>query len=139
MVEVVLAGRYWERVKLAARNFDSLDFAKEYSVVLPQVFIAEANLKRLYRALSKWLETPVNKFVGTPLSVSEELGGVDSRRFSMEFGVREDLIINVGHVACTISYKVNALSGECIYVVDQSCIQAFADGIGNYFSRLGEA
>jgi hypothetical protein len=134
-----MTGRYWDRVKLAAGNFDSLDFAEEYSVVLPQVFIAEANLKRLYRALSKWLKTPANKFVDTPLSVSEELCGVDSQRFSMGFGVREDLIVNVGHTACTISYKVNALSGECIYVVDQSCIQAFADGIGNYFSRLREA
>jgi hypothetical protein len=58
LVEVVLTGRYWQRVKLAQRKFNSLDFAKEYSVVLPQVFIAEANLKRLYHALSKWLKTP---------------------------------------------------------------------------------
>ncbi len=139
MVEVVLTGRYWERVKLAQRNFNSLDFAKEYSVVLPQVFIAEANLKRLYRELAKWLKTPINKFVDTSLSVSEELGRVEFRRFSMEFGVREDFIINVGHAACTISYNVNALSGECAYVVDQSCVQTFVDGLSGYFSRPREA
>jgi hypothetical protein len=139
LVEVILTGRYWERVKLSQRNTDSLDFAKEYSVALPQVLMAEANLKRLYRELARWLKTPIKKFVDTPLALSEELGGVESQRFSIEFGVREDFIVNVGHAACTISYKANALSGECAYLVDQSCVQTFVDGLGEYFLHPRDA
>ncbi len=106
--------------------------------MLPQILLAETNLKILYRQLLKWLKTPVSEFAQTPLKAREELGDVESQTFSMEFGLRSDLIINIGHSACTISYKTNGISGECIYIVDQSCIQTFIDGLGNCFSSQRE-
>ena len=135
LVEVVLTGKFWNRVKLAQKDFSASDRAKEYSVILPQVLIAEAALKKLHRELSGWLKTPIHKFADTSLNLKEELGGVDFQAFSMEFGKRSDLIIDIGHTACTISYKTNALAGECAYIVDQSCIQTFVDGLSSYFSN----
>ena len=134
LVEVILTGKYWERVEYTRRNLVSAGLVKDYSVVLPQVLLAEVELKKLYRELANWLKTPISKLVETPLTVSRELAGLDSQTFSIEFGLRGDFIINVGHVACTISYQVNALSGECAYVVDQSCVQTFVDGLGDFIS-----
>ncbi len=139
LVEVVLTGKYWNRVKLGQKDFSASDCAKEYSLTLPQVLIAEASLKKLHRELLKWLKTPIHKFADTSLNLKEELGGIDSQTFSIEFGKRSDFIINIGHTACTISYKTNALSGECAYIVDQSCVQTFVDGLGSYFSNQREA
>ena len=129
LVEIVLTGRYWNRSKLARKDFTASDLVKEYSVILSQVLVAESAVKRLRDQLSKWVRTPINKFAATTLQVKEELAGLDSQMFKMEFGPQEDLIVDVGHTVCTISYKMNALAGQCSYVVDQSCVQTFIDGL----------
>ena len=134
LVEVILTGRYWERVEYTRRNVVSAGLVKDYSVVLPQVLLAEAELKKLYRELANWLKTPISKLIETPLTVGRELAGLDSQTFSIEFGLREDLIIDVGHTACTVSYQVKALSGKCAYVVDQSCVRTFVEGLGDFLS-----
>jgi hypothetical protein len=134
LVEVVLTGKYWNRVKLAQKNFAASDRSKEFSVILPQVLLSESTLKKLHRQLSNWLKTPIEKFSSESLALKEELAGLNAQSFAMEFGKRDDLITNIGHTACTISYKTNSLIGESSYVVDQSCIQTFVDGLSNYFS-----
>ena len=139
LVEVVLTGRYWDRVKLSRWESDPLALVKEYSVVLPQVLLSEARMKNLHRELRKWLKTPIRQFIDIPLALIEELGGVEAQRFSIEFGLREDLTPEIGHMVCTILYKGNAFSGEYTYVVDQSCVQTFVDGLGGYFLRPREA
>ena len=131
--QVVFTGKYWDRLKLAQENLGVSDRAKEYSVILPQVLLDESQLKRFNHRLSKWLKTPIEKFETDSLNLREELAGVDSQSFVMEFGKRDDLIINIGHTVCTISYSVNAHCGRSIYVVDQSCIEIFVDGLSNYF------
>lgn len=138
VVEVVLTGRYWDRVKLSRWESNRLELVKEYSVVLPQVLLSEARMKSLYRELRKWLKTPITKFIDTPLTLIEELGGTDAQRFSIEFGMREEFATEIGHMVCTILYKGNAFSGEYTYVVDQSCVQTFVDGLGGYFLRPRE-
>jgi hypothetical protein len=135
LVEVVLTGKYWNRVQRAQNAIGSFDRAKEYSVILPQVLLSESKLKTLHHQLSRWLKTPIAKFASDSLNVREELAGLDSQVFAMEFGKRDDLIINLAHTACTISYRTNALVGETSYVVDQSCIQTFVDGLNGYFDR----
>ena len=137
LVEVVFTGRYWNRVKLAQKNFRGSDQAKEYSVILPQVLLSEPQLKKLHHQLSKWLRTPIEEFASDSLNLKEELAGLDSQSFEIEFGSRDDLVISIGHIACTISYKTNALMGQTSYVVDQSCIQILADGLSSHFK--GEA
>ena len=135
LVEVVFTGRYWNRVKLAQKTFSGSDQVKEYSVILPQVLLGESQLKKLHHRLSSWLKTPIEKFASDALKLKEELAGLDSQSFEIEFGRRDDLVINIGHTVCTISYKANALIGQSSYVVDQSCIQTFADGLTGYFKR----
>ena len=135
LVEVVFTGKYWNRVKLAQKNLSGSDLAREFSVILPQVLLAESQLKKLHRGLSRWLKSPIEKFAVHTLKLKEELAGLDSQAFAIEFGERDDLIINVGHTVCTISYRANALVGESSYVVDQSCIQTFVDGLNVYFKR----
>ena len=139
VVEVVLTGRYWDRVKLSRWESNRLELVKEYSVVLPQVLLSEAKMKSLYRELRKWLKVPIPKLLDTPLTLIEELGGTEAQRFSIEFGMREDFATDIGHTVCTILYRGNGFSGECAYVVDQSCVQTFVDGLGGYFLRPREA
>ena len=129
LVEVILTGKYWNRIKLSQGDFTASDRARDYSVNLLQVLIDESALKKLNLELSRWLKTPIDKFTSVSLNVKEELAGINSQVFTMEFGNRDDLIINLGQTACTISYKMNVLAGQCSYVVDQSCIQTFVDGV----------
>jgi len=62
LVEVVFTGKYWDRVKLARKNFSATDRAKEFSVILPQVLLAEFQVKNVYNQLSRWLKTPIDRF-----------------------------------------------------------------------------
>jgi len=135
LVEVVFTGKYWDRVKRAQKKFGPSDRAKEFSLILPQVLLAESQLKNVHSKLLRWLKTPIDRFASVSLRLEEELAGLDSQRFAMTFGDRDDLIIDIGHVACTISYSAKSLSGEISYVVDQSCIQTFVDGLTDHFKR----
>src|SRR5262245_42708066 len=67
LVEVVFTGKYWDRVKLARKNFSATDLAKEFSVILPQVLMAESQVKNLYDQLSRWLKTPIDRFAEVSL------------------------------------------------------------------------
>jgi hypothetical protein len=136
LVEVVMTGRYWNRLKLEQHK--GYDYAREYSLVMPQFFISVSRLKDLLDQLASYLKTPINQMAHNPPNISQELSWLDGQAFCIEFGLRDEFICNLGKCVCTISYKLNALSGECAYVVDPTCMQVMVDGIENYF-RLAQA
>ena len=135
LVEVRLTGRFWKRAREVQSSFAGLNMTKEYSVILPQVLLSEERLKKLCHQLSKWLRTPINELAARPLRVKARLGVAHSHAFTIKFGSRRDRIIGPGQTACAISYEVNALAGECVYLVDPSCIQQFVDELSRYFSE----
>ena len=136
LVEVVMTGRYWNRFNLAQNK--GYDYAKEYSLVMPQVLISESHLKDLLELMSAYLKIPINQLAHNPPNISEDLSWKGGQSFRLEFGLRNGFISSVGHCVTTISYELNALSGECTYVVDPSCMQVMVDSIENYF-RFAQA
>ena len=105
---------------------------------MPQFLISVSSLKDLLELMMAYLKTPINQMADNPPNISEELSLMDGQSFHVEFGLRNGIICDVGHCVTTISYKLDALSGECTYVVDPTCIQVMVDGIENYF-RLAQA
>jgi hypothetical protein len=131
LVEVVMTGKYWNRFKLAQNK--GFDYAREYSLVMPQFLISVSRLEDLLERMAAYLKTPINQMAHNPPNISEELSWLDGQTFRIEFGLRDGFICDVGHCVCTINYKLAALSGECAYVVDPTCMQVMVDGIGNCF------
>ena len=136
LVEVVMTGRFWDRFKYVQNK--GYDYAREYSLVMPQVWISVSRLKDLLELMVAYLRTPINQMADNPPNISEDLSGGQEQSFRMEFGLRDRFISSVGHCVTTISYKLNALSGECAYVVDPTCMQVMVDGTEKYF-RLAQA
>lgn len=133
LVEVVMTGKYWNRFKHA--QDEKLDYAREYSLVMPQFLVSVSHLKDLLERMTEYLKTPINQIANNPPDISEELCWLDEQTFRIEFGLRDGFICDVGHFVCMISYKSARLSGECAYVVDPACMQVMADGIESYFRK----
>jgi len=131
LVEVVMTGKYWNRFKLAQNK--GLDYAREYSLVMPQFLISVSRLKNLLEQMAAYLKTPINQMAHKPPNISEDLCWLDGQTFRIEFGLQNGFICDVGHCVCSISYGLGALSGECAYVVDPTCMQVMVDGIENCF------
>src|SRR5262245_60922631 len=113
LVEVVMTGRYWNRFKSVQNK--GLDYAREYSLVMPQFLISVSRLKELLELMVAYLKTPINQMADNPPNISEDLGWEEGQAFHVEFGLRNGIICDVGHCVTMISYKLNALSGECTY------------------------
>jgi hypothetical protein len=131
LVEVVMTGKYWNRFKHAQNK--GVDYAREYSLVMPQFLISVSRLKDLLERMAAYLKTPIDQMAHNPPNISEELCWLDGQTFRIEFGLRNGFVYGVGQCVCTISYELAALSGECAYVVDPTCMQVMVDGIENYF------
>ena len=52
LVEVVMTGRYWNRFKFVQNK--GVDYAREYSLVMPQVWISVSRLKDLLELMVAW-------------------------------------------------------------------------------------
>jgi len=127
LTEIVLTGKYWDRFKSA--QCKGLTYAREFSLVMPQFLIATSRLKELCEQVSDWLNRPISELAKTPPDVSVELCFLDGQSFQVNVGTRDDLICDIGHSVCTLTYKANALSGECVYIIDPTCLQIMVDGI----------
>jgi hypothetical protein len=140
LTEVVMTGKYWDRVQLAQQlarqDFTSTTkFAREYSLVMPQFLIREMSLRSLHDRLAEWLKTPIKELAETSIEASEELCEGGHQSFIIDFGRRDGFIIDIGHSVCSMTYRTDGLAGETAYIVDQSCVQIFVDGVGKFFGH----
>lgn len=124
--EVVLTGRHLDRAKWTQGEYA---LAKEYSINLAQVLLSVTELKELARALDRWLRTPIRDLASTHLELSADLGGVDGQQFSLAFAPGYGDAATADHPMCHIAYRGASVAGECSYMVDQSCIRLFVDGM----------
>src|SRR5262245_8044953 len=120
LVEVVMTGKFWDRFKQAQNK--ELQYAREYSLVMPQFLISVSRLKELQEQVAVYLRTPINQMAHNPPNISGDLCCLDGQTFRIEFDLRNGVICDVGQCVCTISYELAALSGECSYVVDPTCM-----------------
>ena len=85
LVEVVMTGRYWNRFKYVQNK--GFDYAREYSLVMPQVLISVSRLKDLLELMAAYLKTPINQIAHNPPNISEDLSWEEGQAFHVEFGL----------------------------------------------------
>jgi hypothetical protein len=133
LIELMITCKYWNRVQLAQHSFAAMEKTKEHTVILSQLLMGEAELRKLYVGLSEWLDEPAHDLTYVPLNLSLELCDPEHQSLKIEFGARDEIIPAHGAMACTIAYRGSHLNGESYFAVDQIGIRAFADGLGVLF------
>ncbi len=119
LMEISITGESWQRDK---NDINEAEITKDFISILPQVVTKESSLKKLVAELDRWLFSP--------LDISIELSGVDCQSFQIAFGVNDGFICKPEKPVCTIRYAGGRMKiGEWNYVVDQSCIRLFRDGL----------
>ena len=136
--EVAFDSKFWNYAASIRGNFENAELVEDCSLKLPQVLFAEWELEKLYSHLAKWLETPLNLIEETPLDYVANLTTND-HFFEMKFGITGNSIVSRGQTECTIVYKASGISGKISYIIDQSCIRIFAEGIQKHLSNQRQA
>ena len=133
LVELIVTCKRWNRVQLAQHSFASMQKTKEFSVILSQLLMGEAQLRELYVRLSEWLDEPTRKMTRTLLNFSVELCDGEQQSLRLDFSQRDEVGVSQDTMACTIAYQASHLNGETYFAVDQEGLRGFANGLGTLF------
>ncbi|HEX8289568.1 MAG TPA: hypothetical protein VF556_16410 [Pyrinomonadaceae bacterium] len=138
--EVIFNSSFWNYAASISGKFKDAKLVEDCFLKLPQLSLVEWELERLYSHLAKWLQTPLSLLEETPLEYIADLtASTDYQFFEMKFGITGNNIVPRGQTECTISYKASGISGEISYIVDQSCIRIFAEGLEKLLSNQRQA
>ncbi len=118
-----LTGRYWAAVDGLERSHT----AEEYSVELSQVEIARGDLLGARTALNQW--------VRAPFDLELKLSAMPDHRLSMSLRPEPGTVSTIDKPVCRFRFSTAHLTGECAWVVDQSCIRIFVEGIESWLKQ----
>ena len=138
--EIIFNSKFWNYAASIGGNFEDAKLVEDCFLKLPQFLLVEWELEKLYFHLAKWLQTPLNLLEETPLEYVVDLTAfTDYQFFEMRFGITGTSIVPRGQTECTISYEASGISGEISYVIDQSCLRIFAEGLEKHLSNQRQA
>ena len=123
LANVSVVGDFWLDPPFA-KDVGSSGLESVFSVSLPHVVLRKDRIENLLDELEQWLLKP------KPISLELAKCRTTYQSLTISLGVREDLICSLERPACTISYCSNSFEvGKWRFVVDQSCIRIFHEGL----------
>ena len=123
LANVSVAGDFWLDPPFAD-DVGSSGLESVFLVSLPHIVLRKDRIENLLDELEQWLLKP------KPISLELAKCRTTRQSLTISLGVREDLICLLERPACTISYSSNSFeAGKWHFVVDQSCIRIFHEGL----------
>jgi hypothetical protein len=136
--ELSIEGRFWQR----DRALSSASLTQDFHVALPQIMIDVSALETLHDLLVEWqgnwrrVEVELGVPAGDP-RISEMEAAAGDQRLSVLIGESPELISSAQKPVCTIRYDNGPrMSGQCSFVVDQSCIRICSEGLREFIGRV---
>ena len=99
------------------------------------ILLDKEGLTSIHTDLENWIKLPLNSQRDIELTFCHNIAGEPGATLTLNVGKRDDLIAALNTCA-TVSYELNRHSGEFSFVVDQSCLSAFREGISAVLSSI---
>jgi hypothetical protein len=108
-----------------------LDVPTRTTTTVDRLALSAARLGDLVDVLRRWLALSLAELAATPFQYSCELCEESGESLSLQFGPRDDLIMqsSLGAVACLIELRVGLLTTSLRLVTDVTCLEVLAAGI----------
>jgi hypothetical protein len=104
------------------------DHTHEISLMIEALWIISEKLVETRDCIRSWVDQPLNQLVNSNLKNELELTELPGQSLTLRFGSRPEIISGINPVV-TVTYRAGPLSGEYIFVTDQSCLGNFAEEI----------
>jgi len=128
--DIHLAGQYFGS-SLAAGDRE----LRDYELSLYGMAVGVVELERLSSTISTWHQLPLAEQARHKLAVECNVGALFDQSLTLILGRRDDRLSG-GNPVATFKYLVGSLSGELVFVTDQSCLFGLAAGIHEALEEL---
>lgn len=121
--DVFLSGRYF-----GAELRSPTSGGPDFSLVLGGLEIGTVELDRLAAYIREWLQLQPIEQINHPPAFECSVGALHDQSLILSLGPRDD-IASDGKPVATFRYIVGRLTGEFVFVTDQTCLRRLVEGI----------
>jgi len=116
-------GKFWDRQQSLTSEAVG-ELVPDYDFYLSQVILLEERFRECRDQLEKWLSGP--------FEFELQLSAAREPLVMLFIGVREDFISKVDRPVFSLRYSSSRMKCESSFVVDQSCINLFRQGLDGW-------
>lgn len=100
-----------------------------------RLIVHKCTIAEFLKVADNWLNQPLSDAVSTPFETSFDVGSSFDNFLRLKFGTDES-IISGQNFAARFDYHVAGVGGGFSYVVDQTCLREFAEGMRGTLRRM---
>lgn len=125
---IILEGRFFGETLGSGSPAASPAASPDFRLEINGLAIRISTLQRLHDHLARWLDLPLSGMRAARLALDCDMGGLFDQDVRLILGDRADTLSS-GRPVATVKYVVGRMSGEMVFVTDQSCLAVLRDAL----------
>ena len=116
-------GKFWDREQTVTSEMMG-ELVPDYEFHLLQVILSEERLRECRDHLQKWLSNP--------FAFELQLSAPGEPTLTLFMGERDDFISKIDRPVFSLRYNSSRMKAESCFVIDQSCVNLFLQGLNRW-------